>query len=95
MCATLFYVRFEWDAKKAAHNERKHRVSFEEATTVFEDPLADVIDDLVHPERLILVGLSANARLLFVVYVEKKHETIRIISAREATRYEQKAHEET
>lgn len=60
-------VRFKWDASKAALNFRKHGVSFDEATTVFDDPLARIFDDLDHSReerREIIVGHSINDRLL-------------------------------
>ena len=79
-------LTFERDDAKAAANRRKHGVSFEEAATVFLDPLAHVFDDpdTAHGEtRLLLVGLSAARRMLVVVHVERR-EVLRIISARPA-----------
>ena len=88
-------TQFEWDKKKAAENQRKHRISFEEASTVFYDPLSATFDDPDHSigeHRLITVGLSSRHRLLVVSYVERgKH--LRIISARSATAHERKRHE--
>jgi hypothetical protein len=88
-------TQFEWDNKKAAKNQRKHSISFEEASTVFYDPLSATFDDPDHSigeHRLIMVGLSARHRLLVVSYVERgKH--LRIISARPATTHERKRHE--
>lgn len=86
-------LHFEWDPVKAASNLRKHEVSFAEAATAFEDPFARVIDDPEHSdmqeERLILMGISAKARLLIVVHCQREaHGTIRIISARKANKYE-------
>jgi hypothetical protein len=81
-------VRFEWDERKAQLNLKKHGVSFEEATEVFFDPNAIVRFDTNHSieeERMIIIGLSSR-RLLFVVYVEREGDVIRIISARKATR---------
>ena len=82
-------LHFEWDAAKAAINLRKHAVSFEEASTVFEDPDALVIDDPEHSaveERFIILGISARARLLVVCHCLRESESsIRIISARKAT----------
>ncbi len=76
-------TQFEWDKKKAAETLRKHGISFEEASTVFYDPLSATFDDPDHSigeNRLIAVGLSARHRLLVVSYVERgKH--LRIISA--------------
>lgn len=85
-------VRFEWDAAKAAANSRKHRVSFEEAKTVFYDDFAVQFFDEDHSsgeERFIMLGMSSNARLLVVCHCERQHgDVIRIISARRATRNE-------
>ena len=88
-------TQFEWDKKKAAENQRKHHVSFEEASTVFYDKLSatfDALDHSIGEHRLIAVGLSSRHRLLVVSYVERgKH--LRIISARPATAHERKRHE--
>lgn len=73
---------------------RKHGVTFEEAAECFEDPLALVLDEARYPERLILIGESRQRRLIFTVYVEKHTATIRIISARRATRRERRRYEE-
>ena len=89
-------MNFEWDPAKARQNWRKHRVSFHEAATVFGDPLAVTYDDPDHSEseqRLITMGMSGAARMLVVAHVEHS-ETIRIISARRATKGEQKDYEE-
>ena len=89
-------IRFVWDKKKAEANLRKHDVSFEEAVAVFQDPLARIHDDPDHSQgeqRAIIVGHSADGRLLLVAFVEHE-EAIRIISARRATRHEQKDYEE-
>jgi uncharacterized DUF497 family protein len=87
-------VRFEWDPGKAAANLRKHDVSFEEASECFVDPLALVVDEPRYPERLILIGVSKRRRLIFTVYAERDAATIRIISARRATRLERRHYEE-
>ena len=87
-------MRFEWDPGKAAANVRKHAVSFEEAAECFSDPLALVVDEPRHPERLILIGISKRRRLIFTVYAERDAATIRIISARRATRLERRHYEE-
>ncbi len=87
---------FEWDEKKATVNRRKHRVSFEEASTAFGDPLSITIEDPHHSKnenRLILIGKSELFSTLVVVHIEKR-ETIRIISARKATNKEKKLYEE-
>jgi uncharacterized protein len=82
--------QFEWDDDKAARNLIKHNVSFEEATSVFRDPLAkDDPDDreIYGEERFIHIGMVGN-RLLSVIYTERD-DKIRIISARKATKHEQ------
>jgi hypothetical protein len=87
---------FEWDSDKAAINRKKHRVTFEEAATVFADSLAVIFDDETHSVdecREIIVGCSARNRLLLVCFTERG-EAIRIISARLATRRERKDYEE-
>ena len=86
---------FEWDPRKAAANRRKHGVSFEEALTVFHDPLGRIFDDPDHPgveAREIIVGNSRQQRLLVVCFVERG-ERVRIISARRATRREHEDYE--
>ena len=85
---------FSWDDRKAASNLKKHGVSFDEAATVFADPLALAIDDLLEPERTLLLGMSKRQRLLLVVHVELDESTIRIISARRATSHERRRYEE-
>ncbi|HWO20601.1 MAG TPA: BrnT family toxin [Kofleriaceae bacterium] len=88
-------VRFEWDPTKAQENSRKHDVTFEEASECFADEHALDLEDPMHPERLILIGLSGSARLLFTVYAVREHgDIIRIISARKATRHERSTYEE-
>jgi len=89
-------VRFEWDEEKATSNQRKHGVSFEEANTVFEDPMAAIFEDERHSvseNREIIVGRSRQDRLLLVFFTERPR-AIRIFSARPATRQEQKDYEE-
>ena len=86
----------EWDEEKARQNARKHLVSFEEAATVFSDPLSLTIDDPLHfgrEIRFITVGRSGRERLLVVAHTERG-DTIRIISARTATRSERITYEE-
>ena len=90
-------LTFEWDKKKAASNFRKHVVSFEEAATVFGDRLSLTVPDPDHSrgeERFIVIGLSAFGRLLVVAHTERS-DTIRIISARLATRGEKVSYEES
>ncbi|MGO8813591.1 MAG: BrnT family toxin [Terriglobia bacterium] len=88
-------MRFEWDGSKATSNLKKHRVSFEEAVTVFYDPLAATFGDPDHSQeesRLITVGYSARGRLLVVSHVERSG-AIRVVSARRATVRERRRHE--
>ena len=92
----MTHLRFEWNPQKAAGNLRKHRVSFTEAKTVFDDPLSSTLNDDQHSEdeeRLITVGISSKRRLLFVVYTEST-SGIRIIGARLATATERQQYEE-
>jgi uncharacterized DUF497 family protein len=89
-------MKYEWDSNKAVANLSKHGVSFEEAKTVFDDPLyVDFYDpDHSYSEyRFILLGESIQGRLLFVSYTERNN-VIRIISTREATQSERKAYEQ-
>lgn len=88
-------LRFEWDEKKADANLRKHGVSFEEAITVFRDPVAVTIYDVAHSEvedRYIDIGVSASGYILVVVYTERD-SSIRIISCRQATLSERRQYE--
>jgi len=92
-CITLYGVRFVWDTRKATANLKKHRVSFEEASTAFDDELAAYYPDSLHDDRFILIGYSRRQRLLYVVYAEVTPDAIRIISARKATRHEKARYE--
>ena len=87
-------ISFIWDENKARDNLEKHRVSFEEAQTVFSDPNARMIFDTEHgsdEERFILLGISSGLRLLVVCHSYREDDMlIRIISARKATKNEQK-----
>ena len=88
--------QFEWDLEKADANLKKHGVSFEEAVTVFADPLALNMSDPTHSvdeHRYLLLGLSNQSRLLVVAYAERNERT-RIISARRSTRRERHDYEE-
>lgn len=90
------FLQFEWDTKKAQTNLAKHDVSFEEALSVFADPLARIFDDLKHSEserREIIIGNSVHQRLILVSFVGIG-ERIRLLSARKATRRERKDYEE-
>ena len=96
LCLALMTTRFTWDPTKAASNFRKHGVSFEEALSVFGDPLARIHDDPNHAERggrEIIVGHSTRGRLLLVSFNERPG-VIRLISARRATRHERQDYEE-
>lgn len=89
-------MKFEWDEKKAAINLSKHQVSFEEAKTVFDDPLYVDFYDPDHSddeERYLIIGESSRGRLLIMSYTERGN-SIRIISAREVTRTEREAYKE-
>ena len=89
-------MQFEWNKSKAASNLSKHRVTFEEAKTVFDDPLYVDFYDPDHSkdeERYLIVGESNRGRLLIVSYTEKGN-SVRLISAREVTRTEREAYEE-
>ena len=88
---------FEWDEVKADANFRKHKVPFEEAASVFPDPLAKLFDDEAHSvaeHREILIGHSRRQRLLLVSFTERAPDRVRIISARKATKTERLAYEE-
>jgi uncharacterized protein len=87
---------FEWDPGKAEANERKHGVRFDEASTVFGDPLSLLMPDPDHSlgeERYVLFGMSNRRRLLVVAFAERPPRT-RLISARKATRPERSLYEE-
>jgi hypothetical protein len=88
-------VQFEWDPGKAASNLAKHGVSFEEACTVFGDPLATTVRDPDHSEdeeRLLTTGVS-NKRRVVIVWHTEQDEVVRIIGAREATSRERRTYE--
>ncbi len=90
-------IEFAWDRRKATSNRHKHGVSFEEASTVFNDPLAIFFAEWVHDEpRVVTIGSSTRGRTLFVVSVEFEgmEHLVRIISARKATRKERQRYEE-
>lgn len=81
-------MRFQWDDRKAKVNLRKHGVSFEEASTVFDDRDAVLGFDLLHSDeedRYFLLGISAKDRPILVTYCYRNDELVRIISARKAT----------
>ena len=89
-------MKFEWNGTKARSNIEKHKVSFEEASTVFGDPLSITIDDPQHSsqeERLVTTG-SSDMKVLVIVPVDT-FDKVRIISARKATKHERRQYEET
>ncbi|MEH2447321.1 MAG: BrnT family toxin [Nostoc sp.] len=89
-------MEFEWDESKATANLTKHGVSFEEAKTVFDNVVAVIFDDEAHSvgeKREIIIGHSQNNRLLLISFTERSN-TIRIISARLATRREREDYEQ-
>jgi uncharacterized protein len=89
-------VEFEWDPKKAAANLRKHDVPFQEAATIFGDPLAMTFEDPDHSgneHRYITFGMSVRRRLIVVSHTDRRSRT-RIISARLMDRKERKIYEE-
>ena len=92
MVVTVSMLSFEWDENKNRTNQAKHKISFEEAQTVFYDERALVIDDPDHSqeeERFIILGMSFKANLLVVCHCCRSSESvIRIISARKATKTE-------
>lgn len=89
-------MRFEWDPNKARINFRKHGVSFPEAATVFDDPLATYYEDPDHStteRRYLTIGRSSKGRLLHIAFADRG-EHIRIIQARKLTKNERKQYEE-
>jgi uncharacterized DUF497 family protein len=88
-------MRFEWDPEKAASNLKKHKVPFEEAVTVFYDPLSATFDDSDHSygeHRFLTVGYSSQGRLLVVCHTERG-DVVRLIHVRRATAHERRRHE--
>jgi hypothetical protein len=90
---TFVYGDFEWDVAKAAANELKHGVRFEEAAQAFTDPRSVDFADAAHPDRLVTVAMSPRKRILYVVTTERGSRT-RIVSARRASSHEQRIYEE-
>jgi len=89
-------MEFEWDEAKAAANLAKHDVAFEEAKTVFDDPLYVDFYDPDHSQdehRYIIIGQSSEGRVLIVSYTER-NDTVRLINARQVTRAERETYEE-
>lgn len=90
-------LSFEWDENKAKSNLAKHGVSFQEASTVFGDPLSLTIPDPAHSQaedRFIIIGHSHQRELLVVVHTERG-DNMRVVSARRASRRERKTYEES
>jgi uncharacterized DUF497 family protein len=89
-------MRITWDPAKARENLRRHRVRFDEAATVLQDPFALTREDPRHTEpRFVTLGTTAAGTLLVVVYAYAGEETIRLISAREASRAERRHYADT
>jgi uncharacterized DUF497 family protein len=89
-------MSFSWNEAKATRNLKKHRVSFDEAITVFADPLFLIAaddDHSIEEKRFVIMGESNKGRILVIAYAERENDT-RIISAREATPKERKNYEE-
>ena len=89
-------MRFSWDPRKAGSNLNKHGVTFEEAVTVFGDPLSDTFPDPDHSleeYRFVIIGSSESGKILVVAHTDDG-EFVRLISAREVTREERKSYEE-
>jgi hypothetical protein len=88
-------LSFEWDEIKALENLKNHKISFEEAKTVFNDPLLLTFPDMEHSDdehRSISIGMSSHTRILLVVYTDRRSK-VRIISSRKATAKEKKHYE--
>ncbi len=89
-------MEFEWDSSKAGINLKKHGVSFSEAQTVFDDPLACIFDDewdSLRERRELIIGYSNDKRLLIVSFIERLPGIVRVISARQTTARERKDYE--
>ena len=89
-------MHFEWDPQKATANVKRRRISFDEAASVLEDPLSTTYPDETHSEeetRFLTIGVSQRRRVLVVAHTERT-DTIRIISARRATRREREFYEQ-
>ena len=95
MARTVLCGKFEWDREKAWLNLTKHKISFEEAATVFDDPFFFAFKDLKHSldeDCYVIIGISRKNRLLTVAFAERKRT--RIISARKSNYYETKRYQE-
>lgn len=94
--ASEINLAFEWDEAKAVANLKKHRISFEEAKTVFTDPFSITVDDPKHTadeRRFVDIGAAASGKVLVVSYTQRG-EKIRLISCRKSTKSERKIYEE-
>jgi uncharacterized DUF497 family protein len=93
---TLHDINFEWDRQKASANLRKHGISFERACEAFFDPFLRVesAGAVERESRECIIGLTLNWRLLYVVYVMRDDDVVRLISARPATEAERKLYED-
>ena len=90
-------VEFEWDEKKAAANLARHGLSFEEAQTVFRDPLARIVDDQIHStaeRRELIIGNTLPGRFVFVCFTQRAPQRVRLISARPGTKKERRKYED-
>jgi hypothetical protein len=90
-------MRFAWDERKAASNLSKHGISFEQAATVFGDPLSNTFPDPDHSleeHRFVIIGSSESGKILVVAHTDDG-ELVRIISAREVTHGERQSYEES
>jgi len=91
-------VIYEWDLNKADENLKRHKVSFDEATSVFTDPFALTFDDPDHSQeerRYVTTGTSSKQRIVFLAHVDRGEDQVRIISARPATATEAHAYQES
>lgn len=89
---------YEWDPKKADENLKRHKISFDEATSLFTDPFALTFDDPAHSvdeQRYITIGTSSTQRILFLSHADRGEDHVRIISARSATPTEAHAYQES
>ena len=89
---------YEWNPKKADENLKRHRISFDEATSVFTDPFALTFDDPEHSvdeQRYITIGTSSTQRIVFLSHADRGEDHVRIISARSATPTEAHAYQES
>ena len=95
VCVTVPLMTISWDPKKAKSNERKHGVTFTEASSALDDEFAIVRADRDYPGRSVLTGYSNEQHLLVVIHIEYiEHDWVRIISARKASRTERKKYEQ-